>query len=196
MADITALRPEQYNTPLKFVDNGDGSYSLQVSIAASALPTGGATAAKQDTGNTSLGSIDTKLTSQATAANQASELALLAGTGAIKDNGAAWSSVFGVSGAAVVSADMTTAAAVTDAPTSGQKIVLTDIVISVDTAMNVLIEEETSGADLFKVFIPANGTVQITPRGKMKLATVNKRVTAKASVAGNIAVTAFYFSEA
>ena len=34
------------------------------------LPTGAATGAKQDTGNTSLGSIDTKLSSQATAANQ------------------------------------------------------------------------------------------------------------------------------
>lgn len=35
------------------------------------LPTGSSTAAKQDTGNTSLASVDTKLSSQATAANQA-----------------------------------------------------------------------------------------------------------------------------
>lgn len=127
-----------------------------------------------------------------------SNVGIKAGTASIggaKDNGPQWTSVFGVSGAAVVSADMTAAAAITDAPTTGQKIVLTDLVISADTAMNVLIEEETSGTDLFKVFIPANGTVQITPRSKCKLATVNKKITAKASVAGNIAVTAFYFSE-
>lgn len=43
---------------------------LHATIDASALPTGAATSAKQDTGNTSLGSIDTKLSSQATAVKQ------------------------------------------------------------------------------------------------------------------------------
>lgn len=47
-----------------------GSGVQDVSISSSALPTGAATEAKQDTGNTSLGSIDTKLSSQATAALQ------------------------------------------------------------------------------------------------------------------------------
>lgn len=111
------------------------------------------------------------------------------------DAGPAWTSVFGVSGALVASADMTSAANVTDAPTAGQKIVITDILVSVDTAMNVLFEEETSGTDLLKVFIPANGTIQITPRGKLKLATADKKITAKASVAGNISITVFYYSE-
>lgn len=114
---------------------------------------------------------------------------------ATKDGGPNWTSVFGVSSAAVVSADMTTAAAVTDAPTGGQKLVIVDIVASTDTAMSLLFEEETSGTDIFKVFVPANGTVQITPRGKIKLATANKKLTAKASVAGNVAFTVSYFSE-
>lgn len=112
------------------------------------------------------------------------------------DSGPTWTSVFGVSSAAVTSADMTTAAAVTAAPTSGQKLVIVDIVVSVDTAMNILFEEETSGTDIYKVFLPANGLAQITPRGKVKLATADKKLTAKASVAGNIAVTAIYYSEA
>jgi hypothetical protein len=112
------------------------------------------------------------------------------------DGGPSWTSVFGVSGAAVVSSDMTTAAAVTDAPTSGQKICLDDIIISAAVDMNVLVEEQTSGTDLFKIYIPANGTVQLTPRGKMKLATADKYVTCKASVAGGISVTATYHSEA
>jgi hypothetical protein len=47
-----------------------GTGVQDVSISSSALPTGAATEAKQDTGNTSLGSIDTKLSSQATAALQ------------------------------------------------------------------------------------------------------------------------------
>lgn len=45
-----------------------------VSLASVPLPTGAATSALQTTGNTSLGSIDTKLTSQATAANQSTLL--------------------------------------------------------------------------------------------------------------------------
>lgn len=141
--------------------------------------TGLATSAKQDT-------LLTELQAKAD----------LTETQPTSDNGPAWTSVFGVSGAAVVSADLTSATAVTDAPTSGQKLVIRDIVISADTAMNVLLEEETSGTDIFKVFIPANGTVQLTPRSKIKLATADKKLTAKASVAGNIAVTVTYNSEA
>jgi hypothetical protein len=116
--------------------------------------------------------------------------------GGTRDAGPAWTSAFGVSSAAVVSADMTSAAALTDAPTAGQKLVIVDIVASSDTAMNILFEEETSGTDIFKVFVPANGMVQITPRGKVKLATADKKLTGKASVAGNVAFTVTYFSEA
>jgi hypothetical protein len=47
-----------------------GSLTTESTITSSALPTGAATSALQGTGNTSLGSIDTKLTSQATAAKQ------------------------------------------------------------------------------------------------------------------------------
>jgi hypothetical protein len=112
-----------------------------------------------------------------------------------QDAGPYWPSILGVSGAAVVSADMTTAAAITDAPTSGQKLVITDIVFSTDTAMSLLFEEETSGTDIAKVFLPANGSGQITPRGKVKLATPDKKLTAKASVAGNVAITVLYYSE-
>lgn len=124
--------------------------------------------------------------------------ALPAGTnniGATTDGGAGWASVFGVSGAAVLSANATGGVDVTGAPTAGQKLVITDIVVSTDTAMAITFEEETSGTDIFKVFLPANGTAQITPRSKCKLATADKKLRAVASVAGNIAVTVFYTSE-
>lgn len=48
----------------------DGYGNLRVAIEGSLSVSGGATEAKQDTGNTSLSSIDTKLTGVATAANQ------------------------------------------------------------------------------------------------------------------------------
>ena len=125
--------------------------------------------------------------------------ALPAGTaiiGATYDAGPTWTQSFGISGAVVTSADMTTSAAVTDAPTGGQKLVIDDILLSADTAMFVIFEIETTGTDLLKIWVPANGTVQFTPRGKLKLATADKKLFADASVAGNLAVTCFYHSEA
>ncbi len=116
--------------------------------------------------------------------------------GSTKDAGPHWTSSFGVSSAVFTSADATTAVAVTDAPTAGQKLVIVDIVASSDTAMFLLFQCETTGTVIFKVFLPANGTVQITPRGKVKLATADKKLFVDASVAGNIAVTVTYYSEA
>lgn len=116
--------------------------------------------------------------------------------GAALDGGAGWNASMGVSNAAVLSANATGGVDVTDAPAAGQKLVITDIVVSSDTAMAITFEEETSGRDVFKVFIPANGLAQITPRSKCKLATADKKLRAVASVAGNIAVTVFHYSEA
>ncbi len=103
----------------------------------------------------------------------------------------------GVSNAAVGSGDASGSdLAVTEAPTSGQYIILTDIVISVDTAMRVDVKCETSGAVLAKFYLPANGTIQWTPRSETKLATVNKKVVVRSSASGNISVTTHYYSEA
>lgn len=117
--------------------------------------------------------------------------------GNTKDAGPSWTSVFGISAARFTSADQHSAvASVTDAPTSGQKLVITDLVVSVDTAMSVSFKEETSGTVLYTLYMAANGVAQITPRGKMKLATADKHLQVLTSVAGNVSVTAFYYSEA
>lgn len=50
--------------------NPSGALTVDATVSSSVLPTNASTAALQTTGNTSLSSIDTKLTSQATAANQ------------------------------------------------------------------------------------------------------------------------------
>ena len=121
--------------------------------------------------------------------------ALAAGTasiGSTKDNGPTQT----VTRTYTASADMTTAAAITPAPTGGEKIVLMDLLISTDTAMNVLLEEETSGTDLDRIYLAANTPVPVTMRGyQIKVATADKKITAKASVAGNIAIKAVTFSE-
>ncbi|MDA8217616.1 MAG: hypothetical protein M0Z94_08380 [Dehalococcoidales bacterium] len=117
--------------------------------------------------------------------------------GGTKDSGPAWTASLGVAGAAVTSANASAAdLAVTDAPTAGQKLVITDVVASADTAMNLSFKEETSGTLILKIFLPANGSAQITPRGKVKLATANKALVVRASAAGNLAVTVSYYSEA
>ena len=125
--------------------------------------------------------------------------ALAAGSeiiGSTKDAGPHWTSSFGITSAVVSSAAMTTAAALTDAPTAGQKIVITDILFSSDTAMRMDFQCETTGVVVASCFCPANGFVQITPRSKLKLATADKKLFGDASVAGNIRVTVFYYSEA
>lgn len=114
-----------------------------------------------------------------------------------KDAGPNWTSVFGVAGARFTSANASAAdAAVTDAPTAGQKLVPTDVLISVDTAMRVDLKEETSGTVIASIYMAANTSQQITFRSKVKLATADKKLMVRTSVAGNIAVTTAYFSEA
>jgi len=94
------------------------------------------------------------------------------------------------------SADMTSGADVTPAPASGKRLVITDLIISVDTAMSVTLREETSGTTLHgPYYLPANGTIQITPRGEAsRLATVDKKVQAIASATGNITVETWAYS--
>ena len=112
------------------------------------------------------------------------------------DNGPGWTQVFGVSGARFTSADASTAAAVTDAPTSGQKLVIDDIVFAVgSTAMQVDFQIETAATVFLTFYCAANTLMQFTPRGKFKLPTADKKLMVKASVAGNVAVTVFYHSE-
>jgi len=109
-----------------------------------------------------------------------------------RDGGPAWTSSY----LFTTSADATGGANITGAPTSGQKIVVTDILISVDTAMFVSLLEETSGTEIARVYLPANGSAQITPRSRWKLPVADKKLRIDASVAGNVSVTCWYYSEA
>lgn len=119
------------------------------------------------------------------------------GSGGVKDGGAAWTALFGVANERFTSADQSGGvASVTDAPTTGQKLVITDIEISVDAAMRVDLKEETTGTVLASIYMGANTTVNLVTRSKRKLATVNKKLQVQTSVAGNVSVGAFYYSEA
>lgn len=112
--------------------------------------------------------------------------------GSTKDNGPAQT----LTRSYVTSADATGVIDLTAAPTSGQKIVIMDLVISTDTAMNVTVQMETSANVLAKYYMPANSTVQISPRGFFKGDAADKKIQLDASVAGNLAISINYFSEA
>jgi hypothetical protein len=62
--------------------------------------------------------------------------------------------------------------------------------------MRVDFKLETAGTVLFSIYMAANSAGQITIRSKFKLATADKKLMVRTSVAGNVAVTAAYYSEA
>lgn len=117
--------------------------------------------------------------------------------GTTKDGGAGWTTVLGVSGERFTSADQSGAiVAVTDAPTGGQKLVITDLIVSVDQNMRVDFRRESADTiELISVYLAANSVVNLITRGKFKLSTADKKLTVQTSAAGNIAVTALYYSE-
>lgn len=115
------------------------------------------------------------------------------------DGGFGYTTSRGVVGLPFTSADQHSAvASVTDAPTSSQKLVITDLVVSVDTDMSVIFKEETSGIVICGPFyLAGNTTINPLMRGgKRKLATANKKLQVLTSIAGNISVEAAYYSEA
>lgn len=117
--------------------------------------------------------------------------------GATTDAGPAQTISHGISGNAVTSSNMVAAANVSNAPTAGQKLVVTDLIVSANTAMTITFKDSAGLAVLGPHYLTANGPpVQITLRGKYKLATANSPLQAQASVAGNITIDAFYYSEA
>lgn len=110
-----------------------------------------------------------------------------------RDDGPSWTVV----DTQTSSADMSGAAAdLTDAPASGETLVITDLVISTDTNMTLTLKEETSGTIFWVLYLAADNTIQITPRSHQKLETADKKLQGQTSVAGNISITASYFSEA
>lgn len=113
-------------------------------------------------------------------------------TVATTDSGPSWT----VTRTVTTSSDMTTPAAISPAPTAGQKLVGDDFIISTDTAMSFTIQEETSGTVFCVIYLPANGTAVITTRDGLKTAVINRKFFGVASVPGNISVTAMSHSAA
>lgn len=93
----------------------------------------------------------------------------------------------------ITSADMTTAAAITPAPAAGKKIVASGILVSTDTAMTFDIEMETSHNVLATLYLGVNDSKFIPMPIKGDVA--DKKLFGKASIAGNVSITAVTYSE-
>jgi hypothetical protein len=83
----------------------------------------------------------------------------------------------------------------TATPGASLKAVAMDIIVSVVTACTVNILTE-SGSTIFSIYMGANSTVQLTPRGYVKGATVNKKLQITTSVASAISGICNWFAEA
>lgn len=102
----------------------------------------------------------------------------------------------GVSGTPFHSANASAApAAVTDAPTAGKRICVTDLMVSVAVALTVTISEETSGKVLMIMNLAPYQTVSVNLKGKFKVPTADKRLMVQTNQAGIIDVWCQYYSE-
>lgn len=113
-----------------------------------------------------------------------------------RDGGPGWNTGVGSDAfprQAVQSSDATGAGvAITVDPETTETLAVTDLIISVDTAMSVTIKDnDGTPKTLFKFYMAANSTIQITPRGWLQV-TLGKKLIAIASVSGNISITSFY----
>lgn len=90
----------------------------------------------------------------------------------------------------VTSADMTAAAPIGAAPGAGLFSRLLQVTISVGAALEIFLQEETSGDIKYSFLMAANSTVTINPAFGNELPVANKRWMARASGAGQVRITA------
>jgi len=127
-----------------------------------------------------------------------SALEALNGMLSAKDAGPAWTTIRGVDGEPVTSADMSAAAvAVIDAPDTGEKLVIDDLWLSTAEELSFTLTEETTGTVILgPLYMAANSTQQITPRGRLKLDTADSQLMCQTSAAGAVSVLVLGHSEA
>lgn len=106
----------------------------------------------------------------------------------------AWGTKFGVSSALFTSANASTAAAVTDAPDTGEKLAIKSIIVSAAAAMEIAFEEETSGTELVKFHMAQDSTVQVSFDSPLVLPTADKKLYIDTDTAGSVSATVLYYS--
>lgn len=78
-------------------------------------------------------------------------------------------------------------------PSSGKKFVITDIIISVDTAMTVTLKD--GGEEKFEFYLAANGGVVINLKTPYKSTAADNVLTYSSSAAGTVSITVLGWEE-
>lgn len=112
------------------------------------------------------------------------------------DNGSFWRTYWGVSGAPITHSNAVSGVIVTDAPESGKHLMIDDVLLSCSVAMAVTLQEEGTSVAMFPVqYLPAQTSLQLTPRGRRLLPTSNARLQVLTSVSGQFSIGVAYHSE-
>src|SRR3990167_3014525 len=138
----------------------------------------------------------TSLFGSSAATGEGGDVRILATSdGALKtaDAGPAWTASHFVFNSTNQSAAAT---AVTSAPTAGEKLSITDLIISVGSAMIVTLTDEVLGTVLWRFYMAANSALQVTPRTPRQLPSANSHLNVQTSATGNIQIEASYYSGA
>jgi|GEM_PF-3479447 len=166
----------------------DADRHPQVDVLSSALPSEAATEAKQDTGNTFLNNIDTKVgevsatptanTILARLKDLLTGIVLAAGTNVI---GAVKTDIVNYTTIRKYVALTETAETAVWTPTAGKKFVITDIHISADAAGTCTLRDGTAGTTFMTFSFAANGGCVSNLRTPIESAAVDNVLTAQAS---------------
>ena len=123
-------------------------------------------------------------------------IVLAAGTNSIggaKDNGPHWTPSKGKGYSADCSS---TAIDVTSAPASGQKIIVDDLIVHVVTACTISIFEESNATSIIDFPMTAGEKLHITARNAIRVATADKKLQIKTSIASATYTWATWHAEA
>jgi hypothetical protein len=103
----------------------------------------------------------------------------------------------GVSNLPISSGDFTAGITVTDAPATGKKLMLSEAVISCNTANAVTLKETTTGTILAGPFyLAANAIFHFKPLAAWQCSSANQAISAFTTTTGNCMVDIAYFSQA
>ena len=192
--------------PIPYIDNGDGTYSPGVN--ASGVVVGDITVVSvpiKDGSTAVLANVDAPTNISVSSKTLGTHDPMVGQIGDVLADGTMLGFLYhiarpalslGIGGAAYVTADAQTIAAVTDAPGIGKNLIVSSLLVSSNTAnITLTFTEETSGKVLFKVYATVNQQVPLITNinGEITLSTAtNKRLMVQADKAGAFSVTALW----
>jgi hypothetical protein len=103
----------------------------------------------------------------------------------------------GVATLPITSSNFVSGITVTDAPATGKKLMISEVVVSCNTANAVTLKETTTGTVLFgPVYLAANAIFHFKPLAGWACSSADQAISAFTTTTGNCMVDVCYFSQA